>query len=69
LFSLGTAKVRSRDDEEERRQVGNIRASQQQVNALKAVLASKITDALSNYNAAVRRINALYAPSLNPLVR
>lgn len=70
LFALGTAKVKSRDDAEERRQVGNIRASQQQqVNALKAVLASKVADALSNYNAAVRRINALYAPSLNPLVR
>jgi len=70
LFLRRSTRVKSRDDVEERRQVKSIRSSQkQQVTALEAVLASKIADALNNYNAAVRRINALYAPRLNPLVR
>ena len=70
LFVRRSTRVKSRDDAEQRRQVKTIRTNQkQQVNALKAVLASKLADALDDYNAAVRRINALYAPRLNPLVR
>ena len=70
LFVRRAARVKSLDDVEERRQIRRIRSNQQQqVNSLKAVLASKLADALGNYNAAVRRINALYAPRLNPLVR
>lgn len=70
LFVRRSNRVRSRDDAEERSQVRNILAGQrQQVDALKAVLASKLADLQDDYNAAVSRTNARYAPKLNPLVR
>jgi hypothetical protein len=70
LFVRRSNRVRSRDNAEERTQVRNILASQrQQVDSLKAVLASKLADLQDDYNAAVGRTNARYAPKLNPLVR
>jgi hypothetical protein len=70
LFVRRSSRVRSRDDAEERNQVRNILASQrQQVDALNAVLASKLADLQDDFNAAVSRTNARYAPRLNPLVR
>lgn len=70
LFVRRSSKVKSRDDAGERRQIRNIIANQnQQVNALQALLASRVADAQNNYQAAVNRINSRYAPRLNPLVR
>ncbi|MEX0619979.1 MAG: hypothetical protein WD181_00160 [Solirubrobacterales bacterium] len=70
LFSRRVARVKSRDDAEERAQIRSILSNQKlQVNALKAVQASKVADAQNNYNSAVSRVNLRYAPRLNPLVR
>jgi hypothetical protein len=69
LFNRRATRVKSRDDAEERRQVRNIRTNQKrQVQALQAVLNSKLADAQDDLNAAIRRINARFAPRLNPLV-
>lgn len=70
LFQRRAKRIRSRDDAEERAQIKSILSNQkQQVNALKAVLASKIAVAQNDYNEAVSRVNERYAPRLNPLIR
>jgi hypothetical protein len=70
LFLRRSKRVKSRDDAEQRNQIRNIRTNQKrQVSALKSVLASKLADLQDDYNAAVSRTNARFAPTLNPLLR
>lgn len=66
LFRQKVNRIKKQDDNQERRQVKQIRLNQkQQVQGLKQELAERLADLQADQNAAVQRVYNKYAPQIN----
>lgn len=69
LFARRTARIAKQDDKQERRDIKRIRSSQKaQIQNLQNQLSNRLNSLQMKESAAIARINARYAPRLDPLV-